>query len=336
MALRPTYVRVFYDWAQADGALDRRAEGCLRDELPCGAYGGLTAQLRAIAGQALRDPGRFRPVLTIYGVPDRYATGPRPCERAGTTARSRTLTSAGLAAYRRLLTRILALARREGAAITWVSPWNEPNHPFFISPQRAACTATAKSLAPGAYARIVRAARTALAAAPAPRPRLLLGEFAGYLAPTPRTSAIGEMVGALPDDVACAASAWAVHQYVRPDGRSPDAVGALEAALEGRRCTARTPVWVTETGAGIRVPGEGPGRTEPDAGCRALAARLTAWDDDPRVGAVFQYSFREDPTFPAGLMDTALRHERPAYALWRAWAAAEPSGPPPALPKTCR
>jgi hypothetical protein len=74
-----------------------------------------------------------------------------------------------------------------------------------------------------------------------------------------------------------------------------------------------------------------------DAGCRALAQRLAAWDADPRVGAVFQYSFREDPTFPAGLIDTALRRVRPAYALWRAWAAADPdpSRPPPALPAAC-
>lgn len=335
-ALRPSYVRIFVDWAKTDGDLSRADDGCLREIRPCAAYTGLRDQLRAVAARRLRDPGRWRPVLTIYGVPPRFALPPGGCERRDAQPRARPMTADGLAAYRRLLAEILALARAEGTPIAAVSPWNEPNHPAFVSPQRQTCDARAPSAAAAVYAVIARSARTVLATQADP-PALVLGELAGFVRPTPRTTAIGEFVDALPDDLACAAAAWAVHDYVRPDGGGRDAVGALERALARRRCTADDPIWVTETGAGGPRPGAARSAdpAEPGAGCRALAARLAAWDADPRVTAAFQYSFREDPAYPVGLADAGLTRTWPAYDLWLAWSRATGDGPPPALPAAC-
>ena len=31
---------------------------------------------------------------------------------------------------------LLALGREQGVALSWWSPWNEPNNPVFLSPQR--------------------------------------------------------------------------------------------------------------------------------------------------------------------------------------------------------
>jgi hypothetical protein len=98
----------------------------------------------------------------------------------------------------------------------------------------------------------------------------------------------------------------------------------LERALDARgACARRTPVWVTEAGAGAPRPGQPrpPGAGDEREGCLALAAQLERWRRDPRVTAVFQYSFREDPAFPVGLVSADLGHVYPAYRLWRAWSA---------------
>ena len=42
------------------------------------------------------------------------------------------------------------------------------------------------------------------------------------------------------------------------------------------------------------------------ADCQALNVSLRRWNDDPRVDAVFQYTFRDDPVFPVGLADAKL------------------------------
>ena len=46
---------------------------------------------------------------------------------------------------------------------------------------------------------------------------------------------------------------------------------------------------------------------------------LASWR--ARVAAVFQYSFREDPAYPVGLLDPALSKSYSTYRLWAAWAA---------------
>ena len=68
-----------------------------------------------------------------------------------------------MAAYRALVSGVLDLAAAEGAELRYLTPWNEPNHPYFISPQRKACDGAAPSRAVAPYARLARALRAELA-----------------------------------------------------------------------------------------------------------------------------------------------------------------------------
>jgi hypothetical protein len=338
-ALHPRWYRLPVDWSklQPDAAkaadLGLAQDGCLRGKPPCGAFAGVEAELRAIR-QAQLAQGGFEVVVVIYGVPDWAAAPAGGCERSDASPRSRPITQAGIAGYQALLAELEAIGRRTGVALDWWSPWNEPNHPAFISPQRAACTTPSPTLSPAVYARLVRAARAELG----PSRRLVLGELAGFGGPTPRATGVGEFVRALPDDVACAGAVWAQHAYTQPDGRSPDAVGELERALAGRRCTAARPIWVTETGVGGARSGA-PRDSSPAAlaaQCHAQAAALERWDADPRVQAAFQYTFREDSAYPVGLADAGLTRTYPTYELWLRWSRAGPETPgPPAPPPGC-
>jgi hypothetical protein len=339
VALRPTYVRVLVDWARlqpapdAPPALELPADGCLRGLPPCAPFAGLRAQLEALAARQRADPGRWLGVLSVHGVPDWAARPAGGCERSDAAPRSRPITPAGLVAYRELLAALVGLARRTGARIVAWSPWNEPNHPAFLSPQRATCAAAAPSLAPAVYAELVRAARAALG----PGRALLLGEQAGYDRDTPRSTAISSFVAALPEDVACASRRWSQHAYAELDPEpGEDPVGTLLRALDERPCTRGAHVWVTETGAGGADPG-GDRPLDPEAlqaGCAAQETLLRRWADDPRVDAAFQYTFREDTAYPVGLADAGLTRTYPTYELWRAWGGDRaPEDPPP--PTAC-
>jgi hypothetical protein len=66
-----------------------------------------------------------------------------------------------------------------------------------------------------------------------------------------------------------------------------------------------------------------------------MAAQLIRWSRDPRVGAVFQYTFREDPAYPVGLVGAELDHLYPTYRLWAEWSRSRASGEPPPTPATC-
>ncbi len=68
---------------------------------------------------------------------------------------------------------------------------------------------------------------------------------------------------------------------------------------------------------------------EEGAGCEALAAQVLTWYRDPRVGAIFQFSFRDDPAFPVGLISPNLSHTFRVYGLWRALARARSAGSAP-------
>jgi hypothetical protein len=346
-ALQPAFLRVPVFWSQLQPgvldppAVDGPADGCLRGTPPCAPYRGLREELEAIASlQHDAPPGRAPQVeVVVSGVPDWAAVPASGCERSDAGPVSRPITPAGLAAYRGLLARLVALGRQTGASLRFWSPWNEPNHPAFISPQRATCDAAAPTRAAAVYAQLVRAAREALDAAPGDQ-RLVLGEMAGTTTPSPRRSTVQELVAALPDDVACASRLWAQHDYaqVAPDPAKPDPVTTLEQALDARPCTRGAHVWVTETGVGGAQPG-GERPTDPAAlraGCRAQDAALRRWAADPRVDAALQYTFREDTAYPVGLADAALTRLYPTYDLWRAWGARAPSDPPPPLPAACR
>ena len=344
-ALRPAFLRVPIYWSQLQpdpsqpAALALPGDGCLRGTPPCGVYRGLTELFSAIASLQRAGHGAPQVEIVISNVPTWAARPPGGCERSDAGPVSRPITDAGLAAYGALIGRIAELGRQTGATLRYWSPWNEPNHPTFISPQRAACSPGSPTLAAGVYAELARTAKAALDAEPGDH-ELVLGEMAGTATPTARRSSVQEMVAALPDDVACASRTWTQHEYATPEpqpGR-PDPVVALEQALDARPCTRGAHIWITETGVGGQEPG-GPRVTDGAslrAGCRAEDALLRRWAQDPRVDAAFQYTFRDDSAYPVGLADPALTRTYPTYELWKAWGDRAPSDPPPPLPAACR
>lgn len=342
-ALAPSYVRLLVDWAalqphaEQSPALAGSADGCARDVRPCGSYAGLRDELAAIASQqrAARVEGKagFEVVLDVFGVPAWAARPPSGCELEETSAFSRPLNPAGLAGYRALIRSLIALGAREGVALNWWAPWNEPNDAVFLSPQRQACTSASASLAPAAYGQLARAMAGELRAVGGQR-HLLLGELNAFEDPSPRRTSVEEFVSGLSADVLCLSGVWSVHAYARRSRAVPelDPVAALEAALDRRgRCGRRAAIWVTEAGAGAPHPGRPrpPGASEETAGCLALARQLEGWVADPRVQAIFQYSFREDPAFPVGLLSANLAHVYPAYRLWLAYTQARGEGHAP-------
>jgi hypothetical protein len=326
VALRPRWFRLIVDWSkvQPDGAAppDWNAErdGCLRGEQPCAPYGGVRDLLRAIAARrtADNDATGWEVVASVHGAPA-WARDPAPGCPAGGRIRPEP--------YKALLRSLERLARDEGVRIRWWSPWNEPNHPAFLAPQRAGCSVVQPAISPGAYADLVRAAQAELPASA----RLVLGEVAGYDGPRSQAVGAAEFAAALPPDVVCAGDVWGQHAYIGrgsttlaadrdADGHA-QLLGDVKAALDAHRCPRRHRIWITETGA-----------TGIDA-CAGMDTALRAWEADPRVDVAVQYTFREDPAFRVGLADPALSRELPAYAAWLAWGGArDPAGPPPPVP----
>jgi hypothetical protein len=228
------------------------------------------------------------------------------------------------------------LAKQEGVAIRWWSPWNEPNGPFFISPQRAQCKGSSKSLAPAVYTKLARALQSQLQ----PGQEMVVGELAGLTNARKFGTSISEFFDGLPDDVVCKAGVLAQHAYSKRGDKAddPGAVGALEDVLDRRPCARDKPIWVTESGVG--GPHVGDERSPKDesirADCQALNVALRRWNKDPRVRAVFQYTFRDDPIFPVGLADAKLTKTWPAYDLFKAWGGdRRPDDPAPPLPEAC-
>lgn len=339
-ALHPAYVRLLVDWAalQPDPrhppALEAPVSGCARTIGPCFPYGGIRDELAAVASQqaAARASGRgaFEVVIDIFGTPAWAARPASGCEASGAGTFSRAPSAAGLIAYRQLIHALAALGEREGVALRWWAPWNEPNDPAFLSPQRAACDGAAAARAPAAYAELARAMAAQLAVEGGER-HLLLGELNGFESGSPDRVSIAQFVAALPGDVVCSSEEWSLHSYATwgPGAAVLDPVGSLETALDARGgCARAARIWVTEAGAGARHPGQPrpPGMIEAQAGCLSLARQLLAWSRDPRVTAVLQYSFRDDPAFPVGLADARLDRLYPAYVLWLAWQHSRESG----------
>jgi hypothetical protein len=329
--IRPAYYRLVLDWARlqpragAPADLDRPDGGCGRLTPPCGGFAGVRDQLRALA--ARQREGGWEALVVVTDTPAWAAAPLSGCTLGSDGARSAALRPAALPAYRALVAAVLDLAGRTGARLRWWSPWNEPNHPYFLAPQRDACRASAASRPAAAYAQIAGALREALAAAPGDQ-ELALGELAGVLEPTGRATSIGELIGALPRELVCAADVWTQHAYV--GGRDP--VDAVDRALAARACARRPPIWITETGVGAADSrlSIARGIRGGHEGCRRLQARLVRWWRDPRVAAAFQYTFREDPAFPTGLVSTDLDRARAPLAVWQEWGArSRPDEPPP-------
>ncbi|HEY4996872.1 MAG TPA: hypothetical protein VII03_02680, partial [Solirubrobacteraceae bacterium] len=257
-ALHPTYIRLLVDWAtlqptaSARPDLEAMLDGCARGAGPCGPYASLRGELAAIASQQRAAPGSFQVVLDILDAPAWAALPPRGCELADATAAARPLRVSALSGYRALIDSLLALGASEGVSLSWWSPWNEPNDPRFISPQRASCKASAASLSPGVYAQLARAMSSELQARGGTH-HMLLGELNDLQRDSPHTTSVADFVAALPADVLCLGAAFSIHAYAARHGSHAqlDAVTALERALAARGgCAAVAPIWVTEAGAG--------------------------------------------------------------------------------------
>jgi hypothetical protein len=345
-ALHPRYVRLLVDWAALQPAANRgpslqgSVDGCARSVGPCGAYAGLREELAAVASQqqAARARGRagYEVVLEVFGTPAWAAHPASGCELAHTSPFSRPISTAGLAGYRALIASLLALGAREGVPLTWWSPWNEPNDPVFLSPQRPACTAGSPSLAPAVYAQLAQTMADKLSAVGGVH-HLLLGELNAFVSDSPHRTSVSAFVAALPASVVCLSDVWSIHAYAARGKYSPalDPVDLLQSALQARGGCARSAhIWVTEAGAGAPHPGRQrpPGAGDEREGCTAVAEQLTHWSEDPRVEAVFQYSFREDPAFPVGLLSADLSHVYPAYRLWLSYARASAQDQRPPAP----
>lgn len=348
-ALQPSYVRLLVDWAalqpdpRTPPALEAPVDGCARTVAPCAGYRGIAAELAALASRqrAARAEGRtaYQVVLDVFGTPAWAARAPGGCEATGGARPfARPITDAGLAGYRALIRSLLALGAREGVELSWWSPWNEPNNPQFLSPQRASCATSSPSLATAVYSQLAQAMAGELADAGGGPHHLLLGELASYARSSAHGTSIAEFVGELPASVICLSEDWAIHVYASygPASSTGDPVGALESALDARGACGRAGrVWITEAGAGAPHPGRRrpPGAAGEHEGCVALGAQLARWAADPRVEAL-QYSFREDPAFPVGLLSADLAHVRRVYGLWIRYTRARESGQPPPSPDT--
>ncbi|HEY1457165.1 MAG TPA: hypothetical protein VGF15_01495 [Solirubrobacteraceae bacterium] len=359
-ALEPEYLRIDIDWATLEptpgsaALLEGPVSGCARTVGPCAVYGGLDALLRTIAARqrtsahsaagasSATDP---QVVILFYNAPAWATRPPSGCEASARGLGARLITPEGLRAYRQLVLDVLALERRDAAKLRWWSAWDEPNQPLFLAPQRASCELSSPSLAPAVYATLVRTLAGALAGAPGGPHELVLGELADVPSPHLHSSSIAEFVDGLPADVLCRADVWAIHEYPRgaaPPGAppgNPGDVALLQRALDARGpCAARARIWVSETGVG-NPHAEGERATSARAlasACQLLARALLAWYHDPRVDVAFQYTFREDPLFPVGLLSADLTRVYPTYYLLKAWAGGRPpAAPPPATPPQC-
>ena len=267
-ALHPRYYRVLIDWAALQPSpasppdLSAPVDGCARGVPPCGVYPGVAGELEAISSQqqAARARGEAAPqvVIDLLGAPAWATQAPHGCEAPGAEATARALRPGALPAYRALISALLALGHREGVALPWWAPWNEPDNPRFLTPQRASCSPEGEPLAPASYAELARAAAAQLKASGSSG-RLLLGELGGYQTGSRHRLSVAEFVRALPEDVLCLSRDWSVHAYAAYGPRAHgggEPVAALEQALDERGgCAAGAQVWVTEAGAGAPRPG---------------------------------------------------------------------------------
>jgi hypothetical protein len=336
--VHPAYYRVVVDWSSLQPeagkppVFDSPNAGCLRDKLPCGAYAGLRDVFKALAARQKADGG-WQALVVLTGTPEWAAAPASGCERPNTEPRSRPPKPGyGMKAYGVFVRFLLEEARRDGVDLRYWAPWNEPNHPFFISPQREKCSSSAPSAAVGPYVEMARTLQSALDEAPGEQ-ELVLGELAGLTDRRAKSSSIREFIADVPKDLACGVKVWSQHGYI--GGVNP--VDDVERALTRKGC-AKPALWITETGVGAPRSGERrrTSRASQQAACRQLHRRLERWLGDDRVTAAFQYTFREDDRFPTGLVKTDLSRAYPTLAELQAWGGnARPAATDAAPAESC-
>nr|MBF6620532.1 hypothetical protein [Patulibacter sp.] len=354
-AIAPRHVRIDVRWDQlqpsADAPLDPSRvtdDGCGREAAPpCGPPISLTALFAQLAAQQAAHPGAFRPLITFWGMPDWAGEPPTEgCRSDEVRAGARPLAEGREVAYQAAIRSVWTALRDAGVAASDWTPWNEPNAPYFLDPQRASCSRDADPRSPAEYGRMVAAMDEVLRAlrgsdpAAAAAHRLVVGEVAAWGAPSTRAVPADEFLRGLPDDVLCRADVVGLHGYL--DARPPlgrgEPVAAALGEIERRPCLDDAPVWITETGVG--APGSGRDRDGDREvlrdECRLMGDQLTRWYHHPRITAAFQYSVRDDAAFPTGLVDERVRTTYPVADVWSAWGGERaPDGPPAPVPAAC-
>ena len=321
VALKPEYVRVLIPWERVQPRAgnkpnwDAPLSGCPRIDPGCRSERGMRGLLSAIKQRQAEDGG-WRILAVPYFTPLwAMAAPPSGCQKPRN--RHARAQMPRIAAYRRLLRAFNALADKVGVKVDFITPWNEPNHPGFLQPQRARCVVSSKAVSPLAYARLVRAARKELRYGQ----RIVLGSLAGLQRPRIYGASAAEFISGLPRDVACLDAPFAQHAYVgvRPrDGRVPrtanlgsaaryNLLDTVIAALDARGCGHRKQLWIAETGTF-------------DHRCTAMSAALRSWAVNDRIDAAFQYTFRESRDYPVGLVSPSLRDTYRSYRAWFAFA----------------
>lgn len=321
VALRPSYVRVLVPWERLQPSAGRKPnwdappEGCPKRMPRCASPRGLRAVLHAIGRRQAADGG-WRILAVPYFTPLWAVAGPPTGCQKLRNRHARTQMPR-IAAYRRFLRALNALADKTGVKIDYITPWNEPNHPGFLQPQRAQCRVSSKAVAPRAYAKLVRAAKRELRYGQT----IVLGSLAGLQNPRVYGAGAAEFIRRLPHDVACTSGPFAQHAYIGARGRGGRAprpadpanasrYGLLDgviAALDAKACPEVKPLWIAETGTF-------------DHRCEAMFSALRSWAINDRVDAAFQYTFRESRDFPVGLVSPSLFDTYRSYRAWRAFA----------------
>ena len=328
VALKPAYVRVLIPWERLQPIAGRKPNwdaplgGCPKINPGCRSERGMRGLLNAIKLRQAADGG-WKILAVPYFTPLwAVARAPGGCQKARN--RHARAQRPRIADYRQLLRAFNALADKVGVKVDFISPWNEPNHPAFLQPQRATCSAKSKAVSPRAYARLVRAAKLELR----PGQELVLGSLAGLQRPRIYGAGVAEFIRGLPHDVACLDVPFAQHAYIgvpARDGRAPRAASAAAAprhdlldsaiaALDSKNCGHLKPLWIAETGTF-------------DHRCRAMSAALRSWSVNPRIDAAFQFTFRESRDYPVGLVSPSLFDTYGSYRAWSAFA-----GSPRVLP----
>jgi hypothetical protein len=321
VALKPSYVRVLVPWERLQPSAGRKpnwdapAGGCPRTAPACKSPRSIRTLLQAIKLRQEADGGwrilavpYFTPVWAVAGPP----TGcQKPRNRHARAQMPR------IAAYRHFLRALNALADKVGVKIDYLTPWNEPNHPGFLQPQRVHCSVASKAVAPRAYARLVRAAEREQRYGQT----IVLGSLAGLQRPRVYGAGAAEFIRGLPRDVACIPGPFAQHAYIGARGRggrparaadpaTASRYGLLDSvitALDAKGCADVKPLWIAETGAF-------------DHRCEAMFAALRSWAVNDRIDAAFQYTFRESAAYPVGLVSASLIDTFGSYRAWHAFA----------------
>ena len=318
---------------------DSPSDGCLRGTPPCAESAGIRAILRAIHARQQADGG-WQVVVTFYGTPGLGAARRGRGLRHGPPRRTSTPTA-------RSSGRSATSPRQESVAVHWWSPWNEPNHPEFLGPQRTECRADADALTPTEYANIAYAMQAELG----PGDHLVLGEVAGYdrrragpcrprssRRTSPRSSCARATCG--PSTPTCARRTRSRRPATPATRRWPATPTrrAIRCSC-ATSCARSTPRAASAaTGSGSRRPawaGRAPARTArpttpPTAGrARRWTARCAPGPRTPAWTPRSSTRSARTPSFPVGLADAGLDRLYRSYDAWQAWST--PGAPPGAI-----